>query len=653
MRKIIIQQIALRNFKGIKDLVVQFSETETHIKGANGTGKTSIFDAFTWCLFGKDSKGRKAFDVKTLDENGNEIPKLEHEVTVELLVDEQEITLTKRLKEKWVKKRGEAEATFQGNEEERLYNDVPCNTKDWTSKIEDICPESTFRAITDPKYFTSLKSDAQREMLIQLAGGISDEDIARQSDDFAELLQQLNGKSFDEFKRELAAKKKPIKEQVAAIPARIDECQRMMPEALDFDALKAENEEHCKKVAELDKQISDRVEALNKQICDKQTLIMDRSLLTKQKLQRRFEIEQGVMKDFNDYIAKKKDIKYRIEAWKHDVQHFEDLIGENNNRIAEAESKMAQLRDQWMAVNARTIEFNDTDFVCPTCLRPLETNDIEAKQQQMTEAFNVKKAEELGKINQQGKGWKKLVENKTTGNAELQAKKDAVLKRIEELEADPVFSETCTAPDAQPAIDADEKTKSLTEQIEALSKKIDSLSIPADSDIEALKKERAKLLSEQSDIKIKLQTEATIKSYRDRIAELEKQMRTQSNELARLEGLEYVMQQFSKARIEAVENKINAMFSFVRFKMFEQQYNGGEKEICEAMVNGVPYSSLNSAMQINAGLDIINGISDKMGYRAPIFIDNAESVNNCIRTESQKVLLQVTIDRELVVLPCF
>lgn len=652
MKKIIIQQITLRNFKGIKDLVVQFSGAETHIKGANGTGKTSIFDAFTWCLFGKDSKGRKAFDVKTLDENGNEIPKLEHEVTVKLLVDEQEVTLTKRLKEKWVKKRGEAEATFQGNEEERLYNDVPCNTKDWASKIEAICPESTFRTITDPKYFTSLKSDAQREMLIKLAGGISDEDIAKQSDDFAELLQRLNGKSFDEFKREVAAKKKPIKEQVAAIPARIDECQRMMPEALDFDALKAEDEECSKKVAELDKQITSRAEALNKQISDKQTLIMDRSHLTKQRLQRRFEIERDVMEGFYAYIAKKKNIKNKIEDYKKDVQHFDSSIRENDERIKEAKAKMAQLRELWKEVNARDIEFNDTDFICPTCLRPLDTNDIEAKQQQMIEAFNVKKAEELGKISQQGKDLKKLVENKTTENAELQAKKDAILNRIKELESAPVFSETCTAPDAQPAIDADEKTKSLTEQIEALNKKIDSYAMPADTKQEALVEERTRLLQEQSDIRIKLQVEATIKSYRERIAELEKQMRTLSNELARLEGLEYVMQQFSKARIEAVENKINAMFGFVRFKMFEQQYNGGEKEICEAMVNGVPYSSLNSAMQINAGLDIINGISAKMGYEAPIFVDNAESVNNCIRTDSQKVLLQVTMDREIVVLPC-
>lgn len=46
--------LELKNFKGHKSLDVHFGDI-TKIIGANGTGKTSIFDAFCFVLTGKDS----------------------------------------------------------------------------------------------------------------------------------------------------------------------------------------------------------------------------------------------------------------------------------------------------------------------------------------------------------------------------------------------------------------------------------------------------------------------------------------------------------------------------------------------------------------------------------------------------------------------
>jgi len=91
------------------------------------------------------------------------------------------------------------------------------------------------------------------------------------------------------------------------------------------------------------------------------------------------------------------------------------------------------------------------------------------------------------------------------------------------------------------------------------------------------------------------------------------------------------------------------MFSLVRFKLFETQINGGEVPTCEAMVNGVPFSSLNNAMRINTGLDIINAICNKNEVSAPIFIDNAEAVNELFQTNSQIIRLVVTTDKSLII----
>ena len=84
------------------------------------------------------------------------------------------------------------------------------------------------------------------------------------------------------------------------------------------------------------------------------------------------------------------------------------------------------------------------------------------------------------------------------------------------------------------------------------------------------------------------------------------------------------------------------MFKFVKFRMFNQLINGGTEPTCETLVSGVPYSSANNAGKINAGIDIINTFSKFYGIFAPIWVDNAESVNSIENTWSQIIKLYVT-----------
>ena len=150
MKQVIIKKLSLLNFKGIRELEINFNESVTSISGRNGSGKTTVFDAFTWLMFGKDSEDRKAFNIKTLDASGKAIEKIPHEVTAIIEVNGETVTLCRRFKEKWVRKRGTATEEFTGHEEERLYNDVPMSVKDWTEKINAICTEETFKFITNP-----------------------------------------------------------------------------------------------------------------------------------------------------------------------------------------------------------------------------------------------------------------------------------------------------------------------------------------------------------------------------------------------------------------------------------------------------------------------------------------------------------------------
>ena len=130
----------------------------------------------------------------------------------------------------------------------------------------------------------------------------------------------------------------------------------------------------------------------------------------------------------------------------------------------------------------------------------------------------------------------------------------------------------------------------------------------------------------------------------------EGQLRTLNDGIAQYEGIEMTMLDFSKAKASAIEGRVNSMFRLVRFKMFDTLVNGTEVETCVATVNGVPYGDgLNSAQCINGGIDIINAICNHVGVRAPIFIDNAESVNELLATDSQLVRLVVSNDKQLTI----
>lgn len=165
MKEIIILRLTLLNFKGIRSLTVDFDEHETNIYGANAAGKTTVFDAFRWVLFGKDCNDRKDFNIKTIGADGKPIERLPHEVTADLVVDGEQITLKKCYVEKWTKKRGSAVETFSGHAVECYYNDVPYSVKEYEAKVSEICDEQVFKLITNPLFFTSQKKDFQRGML--------------------------------------------------------------------------------------------------------------------------------------------------------------------------------------------------------------------------------------------------------------------------------------------------------------------------------------------------------------------------------------------------------------------------------------------------------------------------------------------------------
>lgn len=652
-RNITLKRITLTNFKGVRSLTVDFNPEVTTIKGRNASGKTTLFDAFTWLLFGKDSQDRKQFGLKTRDAQGRIIPHLPHEVSATLSVNGRDITLTRRFTEVWTKRRGQAEAVFTGNTEERIYDDVPLSLKEWKAKMDAICTEEVFKYITNPLYFSQQKPDVQREMLCRMVGNITPEYVISCRPSLAHLLDDLSGKTIDELRREIAAKKRRLKTELDLLPARIDERLRDQPEAEDWQAIESELADKRKRIAEIDAQLQDKA-AMESAAQDKRVQVIRRMGFIRNTIaDLEAAITRDAFKEWNKRSMERQKIEGWLAGWQASIKRYETELKDAGRKQEECKARRAELIEQWRKLNAQKIEFSDNDFICPTCHRQLDVEGIEARQQEMTEAFNRRKAQQIEQNVAQGKANTARMEEAEKQadllRSQLAAVKDNITKYTAQLQDNPLPER----PDPQPLIDADKGRKSLIDELNDLEKETaqtDESDAAEDTRRNELKEEKQTLGSAVAALQQRLAKRDIIKQNGARLDELNREMRTKSEELAKLEGRENELETYSKDRAEIIETAVNDMFTIVKFKLFETQVNGAEVETCVATVDGQPFNDgLNAAGRINAGLDIISAICKSEGVSAPIFIDNAESVNKLLPTGSQLIRLVVTDDPALTI----
>lgn len=646
MKKITLKHLSLTYFKGIEHLDIDFKDDVTTISGRNGTGKTTVMDAIIWLLFGKDSLDRKQFNIKTLGENGKVIEKLPHEVSATLDINGEEISLRRCYKEKWQKKRGAATEEFNGHEEERYFNDVPCNTTEWAEKINAIVTESDFKYITNPSYFPSRKPDDQRKKLCEMAGDMSNEVVAAGNPKFLELLQMLKGKTLDELKREIGSKKKRYKEEAEGLPYRIDECKRSMPKSEDWAQLEKELEEAKNEQDGLDVKSTDILTAYQTANKQRQEKADEISRLEAKKQKRIYDIRQQVSKSYYDKLQEKSDHDSEIRIKEAELDAKKEELDAKKKLLAGYNESIAQLRKEWSEISSRTFEFDPEAFVCPTCKRQLEVDDIEKKHEELEGNFNKQKSKELEANKAKGFKLTEQIAGIKDEIKKMEAEIEALQSEIEKMKA--VKFPEITEPDATEAIDKDAEVRGYTEEIESKQQELGGeVSKPDTGAITARQGELREIISS---LNLRLSKKAEIENKQKRIEELEEQTLKLNNSIAELEGVEMTIMEFSKARATLIESRVNGMFKLVKFKMFDMQVNGAEVETCVATVNGVPYNDgLNQAAKVNAGVDIINAISEHLGVCAPIVIDNSESINELIPTRSQLIRLVVTNDKQLTI----
>lgn len=623
-------KLNLQNFKGIRNSEFDFGGIDATIYGDNATGKTTVFDSLCWLLFGKDSLDRADFEIKTL-ENGEPIHKVNHEVEAEFLNDDgNSFTLRRVYREKYSSPRG-GDTKLTGHTTDYFINEVPVKEKEYKQYINDVIAEDVFKLITNPLYFNEQYSwQNRRKLLLEISGDIKDEEVINSRSELTRLAELLNGRTVDEQRKIVAAKKTAINKELDMIPVRIDEALRNKADiATSESKLKTDIETLNKSIDELESQKAtiingfsstekrSKIDEIGRQLKARQSEVL--SIYNSEKQRKRGEYEALLT-------------QLKIIESEHD--RYTDRAYDLAKDIERESKRIETLQAEFDTFNAQ--EFNKE--TCPTCGQPLP----EDKQAELEAAFNSNKANKLEEYQQLIESAKKLKADYEEQREVLQVKADGLTKEIEDKTKayETKFKEYENY--LEPNVEDDPDYKEL---------KAELFLLELDEGEEADDKEVARLDDEISSVKEKraaLETELnkyTLNAdIQKRVIELENQQQKLATEKNLLDETSFLIDEFVKAKVDMLEESINSHFEYARFKMFNVLVNGNIEECCETTYKGVPYRSMNNAARMNVGLDIINALTKFYNVTAPVFIDNAEAVTDFIKCNSQTIKLVVDAD---------
>ncbi|QKS71689.1 AAA family ATPase [Paenalkalicoccus suaedae] len=659
MKKIKLITMKLRNFKGIKLFELHADGDNARIFGDNATGKTTLFDAAMWLLLDKDANNRADFQIKTVDADGNVIHGLEHEVLASFTVDNKPLTLQKIYKEKWTKKRGAATSEFTGHTTDYLVNEVPVKKGDYQSKVAELIDEETFKLLTNPAYFNEhLKREQRRDILLEVCGDVSNEDVLNSNDKLKKLSGRLAEHTIDEIKAIVKSKKKKINDELEAIPVRIDEIDRTLPDiaGLKREKIKDDIDVVDAKIEALDDEVT-QVRNGNAIASYQNEITELKGQLTNLKYEHG-DKERAATSDLKKELNDKKDRLSDLQAQHSRLVREMESLGNDRNW---SNQELQKLRNKFSEINSQEYkeEFHHTgEDTCPTCAQALPADQVKEAHEKAKEdynkrkqAFNASKSQQLEDINARGKRLKvdyqtleQRYKDADDAAKEVEQKIGEVANDVDELKAQLKDKESNLTPF--------EETEAYKEKMTEINETEFTLNMnkeKANEQIVKLKENRQELITKRDALREQLDMLDQHERAQERRDELADRERTLASEYEKLEQEVYLADEFIKAKVALLEDKINSKFKMANFKLFETQINEGVKETCETTYNGVPYSKgLNNAARINVGLDIIDTLAEHYQVSAPIFVDNAEAVTKLIDIDAQLISLVVSEqDKEL------
>ena len=681
--------LKIQNFKGIQDLTLDFGGVSANVVGDNGLGKSTIFDAFTWLLFGKDHRNtvQNKFEIVPIDPaTGEQVHHLETLVEAELSTDNVKTTLRRVWRETWSRAKKETESKLTGHESLFFVNGVNVDTlANYDEYIHGLIDEKIFRLITDPLFFIGENTDkkARRDTLFDLAGDAIDKSALRER--FADIIAIMNGDDVVAFRKRIAADKRQTKKDLADCDPAIAAYTDSLPAPEDYAAIEKEIAARAEKrdadiaalkaqIAEVDGWIAD-IRKADAAAVEKTS--GDRRKIGELQLKARVLVDDalsGISKDNYNRESAIRAATLKVEQLSRKVKDGETSAADIKQQVKDAAAERAKIeacvvdiRAKIEAVKTRAFAHED-ETVCPACGQPLPPENIEQARKAALDKFTADNLAEIDRLKksalslqprydalgtdiENGNSRVVLIEaelGKTRAALEVAQKelKDATDVPVKETAG--VESEIKASPEYK-AIEAE--IAALKETTETPATDVSGLLAQRkehETKIDAVRKEYDDAVKPLEARLARHEEAARIKAKIDAKNEDKKRF---TEHLAELEREEFDAAEYLRADIEATEGAINARFRLARFRMFDTLVNGDVVEDCTVLdTAGVPYGSMNDAKRILVGMDVIDTFCRAYGVNAPIFVDNAESITvSKFPVDSQVIRLSVVKGAKLAI----
>ena len=635
-----ILHLRLENFRGNRELDVDFNGKNADVFGANGTGKTTIANAVTWLFCDAPATEEKDFSPKTAGAHD-----LHHKAEMTVAKDDGErFTFAKDYYEKWTKKRGSASREFSGHVTDWYVNGVQQKKKTYEETIQ----QATGATIEQMKmllihgYFPqTMKPEARRTVLFELCEEVSDEDVIRENG-----LEGLSGVllrpgttdehySVDEYKKVAAAQRRKLNKELDTLPARIDEASKALPE--DGRELAAIEADLKTAQGALDQAMAATAEAKHPKGAEvaKAVLAGKQADLEAKRAAYDTETAKANAAAYDAVGQAKRERDEHERAATKAAEEAKRLRGE----IGSLKAKRDALLKEYAEVQAEV--WGEAQETCPTCGQHLPEDKIA----ELRQSFNERKSTRKQHINAEGQQCSKdkiaeldakAAEQEALAAEEAQKSEDAT-KRAADLEA---------KIQTPPAYEATEEGQAILADIEKAKDSLQGGGI----DTEAL----AKAQAAENDARAHLDELSAEKAAyqaaeraRARIEELRAAQKKDSCELDKIEAGLDLCDRFIRAKAQAITRSINKHFQTVSWQLFKEQVNGGLEQVCNPMTQNaagewVEYKSSNTAAQVNAGLEIIDVLNKHFHTNLPVIVDRAESVCKIAKVSEQTIRLIVS-----------
>lgn len=644
------KKIRIRNFRGLVSFEANLEGRSVRISGANGLGKSSVADAITWVLFGKDSRRRTAFPIDPVDDEGRIIHNLDVSVELEMLIDGQPTTLRRRRSEKWVQKRGMTTEQLDGHQTTCYIDGRPLPSSDFSSHVDTIVKEDLFRALTTPDYFPSLPMDQQYRLLVKIVGTRTLAEIAAKDEEALKVVDELGQRSIDQYRQGLAYDLQRTRKELELIPVRLSEVQGFIEQVKAKGADGKTAQRHAKGIEEKLRQVTQEIDSMAGVVRAENARYNDQRAYIQQLRQQRAAIEDRIEKQNREARTLHQSLvckaKEELEATEERHTAAKTMLGLHERRIKDLEQQLVDFRRRWEEVERQQFSWNAEEAVCPTCGQPLPQDQAEQKRVEAEMRFNERKMRQQDALDEEGK---KLAASKQR----LQDLSAAARQEMYETERlTPEARERLSKAEAEPIEQADYHDASdwqrLTAEIDQRVKELEQTTQAQEPpQLAALRTEEEGYRKELRLLEQTIDRSKQIDEYIRREKELQKQRTTLSGDIARMQTRLEAAERLQLMEANDLQKRVNDLFPSVRFRLSRELLNGREVGHCELSVDGVPYSGLSTSERINAGLELINALARHYNIVAPIVIDNAEAVNKVAPTLGQQILLEVSPAKKL------